>query len=500
MKEKILAQYSIFSYGVPADVVVARREEELVDLYELRHAKLKEATRVALDFLKQKVVASVPMKLSELIDPREVENVRKKVEIQARAIVQREFGEMLPKEESILVGKLVQEMLGLGEIELLLADENLEEIVVNSSKEPVWVYHKKFGWLKSNVFLQSEEQILNYSAIIARKVGKQITTLDPLMDAHLLSGDRVNATLFPISTKGHSITIRKFAKDPWTLVSLYDNRTIDLNLAALCWLATQYELNILVGGGTASGKTSLLNAIAAFTPSNQRIISLEDTRELLLPDFLHWTPMATRQPNPEGKGGVALLDLMVNSLRMRPDRIVLGEIRRQREAEVLFEAMHTGHAVYSTVHADNVDQVKNRLTNPPINLPESVLGALHLIVVQYRQRRTGIRRTFQVAEVVPNGGKVSMNVAYQWDARKDAMVPVSKLAQTYSYLQLHTGWSEREISQDLKEKESIIAAMAKYKIFKIENVGKIAAEYYRNPSAVIELVHKDKGFSEILER
>ncbi len=496
--QTVLAEYPLSAYGVPAEVAIIRKKDEVIDLYELRRAKLKEATRVALDFLKQKIVESVPIKLSELLDPREADAIRKKIQEKAKEIVKREFGNMLPQEEAVIIGKLVQEMLGLGELEMLLADENLEEVVVNSVHEPVWVYHKKFGWLKTNISLQSEEQILNYSAIIGRKVGKQINNLAPLMDANLLSGDRVNATLFPISTKGNSITIRKFAKDPWTMASLIESNTVNLEVGALCWLATQYELNILVGGGTASGKTSLLNAILAFTPPNQRIISLEDTRELVLHDFLHWTPMATRQSNPEGKGGVELLDLMVNALRMRPDRIVLGEIRRQREAEVLFEAMHTGHAVYSTVHADDVVQVKNRLTNPPISLPESVLGALHLVIIQYRQRRTGIRRTFQVAEVSPHGEGVGFNVAYSWDARQDKLVPVSKLSRVLEYLSLHTGWTEKEVLDDLKEKQNILSSMVKHKVFKIEQVGKISADYYRNPDLVLELVKKDKGFTDLL--
>ncbi|MCX6777364.1 MAG: type II/IV secretion system ATPase subunit [Candidatus Micrarchaeota archaeon] len=245
--------------------------------------------------------------------------------------------------------------------------------MVNSAKEPLWVYHAKYGWLKSNFKFESEEQIANYASIIARKVGRQISTLAPLLDAHLGGGERANATLFPISTKGNGITIRKFSKNPWTMVRLLKGKLLSVEAAALLWLCMQYEMNIIVGGGTASGKTSILNALLIFTPPNQRVISIEDTRELLLPDFLQWTPLVTRLPNPEGKGEVTMLDLMVNSLRMRPDRIVLGEIRRQREAEVLFEAMHTGHAVYATLHADNAEQVKNRMSTPPINLPESML-------------------------------------------------------------------------------------------------------------------------------
>ncbi|MEK6923754.1 MAG: ATPase, T2SS/T4P/T4SS family [Candidatus Micrarchaeota archaeon] len=482
---KVIDTYNVESEGVPATVAIIDDPHEFVRTYELRHTKIKEATRVALTYLKEKIIESVNIKISEIMDPRESDHIKARISAKAHELMASELGGVSREEENALVGRLIQDMLGLGELELIIADENLEEIVINSCREPVWVYHKKHGWLKTNVELASEEQIHNYASIIGRKASRQITNLDPLMDAHLLSGDRVNATLFPISTKGNSITIRKFAKDPWTIVSFVANNTLSSEAAALFWTALQYEMNILVGGGTASGKTSLLNAILAFTPPNQRVISIEDTRELQLPDFLHWTPLSTRQPNPEGKGGVEMLDLMVNSLRMRPDRIVLGEIRRQREAEVLFEAMHTGHSVYSTLHADDASQVRNRLTTPPINLPESMLGALHLIVVQYRQRRAGVRRTFEIAEVVPSDNSVSMNILYKWDAREDKLVKVGDSLRVFSDLSMHTGLTTKEIMQDLSEKQVVIDGLISENLAKVGDVGRVIARYYREPQEVL---------------
>ena len=152
------------------------------------------------------------------------------------------------------------------------------------------------------------------------------------MDAHLKTGDRVNATLSPISSKGNTITIRKFAVRPWTITDFVKENTISYEAAALLWMAVQNELSIIIAGGTASGKTSMLNGIANFFPPNQRILSLEDTRELVLPKILHWVPLETRLPNPEGKGGITMFDLVVNSLRMRPDRVLVGEIRKRAEA------------------------------------------------------------------------------------------------------------------------------------------------------------------------
>ena len=189
------------------------------------------------------------------------------------------------------------------------------------------------------------------------------------------------------------------------------------------WLAIQNELSILVAGGTGSGKTSMLNVVSNFFPPNQRIISIEDTRELILPNNLHWVPLETRLPNPEGKGEITMLDLLVNRLRMRPDRIIVGEIRRQREAQVVLEAMHTGHSVYATIHANNADEVIVRLTNPPIDIPKPMISSLSLILVQSRNRRTGKRRTLQIAEVTPTG---DANILMQLNVHDDVLEKINK--------------------------------------------------------------------------
>ena len=488
---RIIETYQVESEGVPADVAIVEDEREYVNIYELRHTRIKDATAVVLDYLKEKIIEGVNIKISEILDPREYDSIRTRLMSKAHELVDTELSGLSPEEERVVVGRLIQEMLGLGELELILADDHLEEIVVNSSHEPVWVYHKKHGWLKTNVFIPTEEQIHNYASIIGRRVGRQITNLNPLMDAQLATGDRVNATLFPISTKGNSLTIRKFAKDPWTIVSLMANNTLPPAAGALVWEALQYELSVLVAGGTASGKTSFLNSLLVFTPSNQRVVSIEDTRELVLPDFLHWTPMCTREANPEGKGGIEMLDLMVNSLRMRPDRIVLGEIRRQREAEVLFEAMHTGHSVYSTIHADDAHQAHSRLVSPPIDLPEATIAALPFVVVQYRQRRTGVRRTFEIAELIPEEERTSVNVVYKWDPRQDKLVKVGDHLRFMSDLNMLAGMSPKEVYQDLDDKALILSSMGRSGIDKVNDVGRVIAWYYREPDEVLELAKKD---------
>ncbi|MBM3200769.1 CpaF family protein, partial [Candidatus Woesearchaeota archaeon] len=358
-------QKEIESYKVKAgeiEVTVKIIEgKKVLPFYELIIHDLEPATKALLDEIRRVLVSEVRVSTSEILDPHSVDLLKHKFNERATQFLNLKLPHLEKSAQTYLIGILLQEMLGLGSVEFLLNDPGLEEIIINSAKEPVRVYHKRYGWMETSIMISSEEQIQNYSSIIARRIGRQITTLNPLLDAHLVTGDRANAVLYPISTKGSTITIRKFARDPWTVTDFIVSNTCTPEIFALIWHAIQYEMNILVSGGTGSGKTSLLNVILPFIPPNQRIISIEDTRELQLSEHLYWCPLVTRQPNPEGKGEVSMLDLLVNSLRMRPDRIILGEMRKKDQAQVLFEAMHTGHSVYATVHADTIGETIKRL-------------------------------------------------------------------------------------------------------------------------------------------
>ena len=253
------------------------------------------------------------------------------------------------------------------------------------------------------------------------------------------------------------MTIRKFRRDPWTIIDFIQNKTLSVEVAAFLWFAIQYELNILISGGTGTGKTSFLTTVLSFMPANQRIISIEDTREIKLPDFLHWVPMVTRMANQEGKGEITMLDLLINSLRMRPDRIILGEVRRAREAEVLFEAMHTGHSICATIHADTALQTYRRLTSPPISVPESLVEAVDVFVVMFRDRRKGIRRLYEIAEVLPQFGRdvggEKINLLYRWDSTTDKLEPYHESKKAVSKLEMLLGLNRQEINDELKKRE-----------------------------------------------
>ncbi len=495
-EEKELTRGKIEEYPVRADEIEVNvritREKGKSPKYELVIEEISVATTALLDDIRHELITEVSVSTAEILDPKIIVKLKKKFAERAEELITKKLPRITELAKNFLVTILMHEMVGLGKIEFLLSDPEIEEIVITSTAEPVRIFHKKYSWLETNIWIESEDQIQNYSNIIARRVGRQITTLHPLLDAHLVTGDRANAVLYPISTKGNTITIRKFARDPWTVTDFIQNKTCNSEIFALIWLAIQYEMNVLISGGTASGKTSLLNVCMPFIPPNQRIISIEDTREIMLPKNLYWCPLVTRQPNPEGKGAVEMLDLLVNSLRMRPDRIILGEMRRKEQAEVLFEAMHTGHSVYATVHADSLHETIQRLVNPPIMVPQNLLSAVNLNVVMFRDRRRGIRRVYQLGEFLSSEEAeqvvVRPNLLYRWKPETDTIVQHSDSLRLFEDLSRHTGMTHTEITKELTIKKKILDWFVKNNIRSIIQVGDVLYNYYIDPESVLKKI------------
>lgn len=488
-KEEIKNKYSLNVDGATAEVVIEEKDGEMI--YNLKTPEIDVATKTLLQNVKAELILVTTISMKELTDPALFNKIKERFKSEAKNLIKKKLPRMNQESQEFLIGILMQDMLGLGRIEFLINDENLEEIVIPSPKDPIKVYGKKHGWLKTNIDVKKEEDIINYANIIARRVGKQITVLNPLLDAHLVTGDRVNAVLYPINTRGSTITIRKFARDPFTIIDLINNQTCDLDTSALIWLAMEYEMNILISGGTGSGKTSFLNACLPFIPPNQRIITIEDTRELMLPRFLYWTPLVTRTPNPEGKGEVTMLDLLVNSLRMRPDRIILGEMRKQQEAMVLFEAMHTGHSVYATVHADSAAETISRLVNPPLNVPPNLLRAVNLNIVMFRDRRKGIRRVYQVAEFESEANNAKSNLIYRWSPEQDKIIKHSESSRFFEDLSRHTGMSSSETQKNLEEKKIILKWLIKNNLRSMNEFGKVMNLYYKNKEELNKIIRSN---------
>ncbi len=494
-QEEQIDTYNVISDGIVSKVRILRVSSKFTMVYSADVPIVDAGTRAILTEVRTQLIREFPQKIQVL---SESSNANLRVEF--LDLVDKKLKEIIPGLTDVgyveLSATLLHEMFGLGVLEILDSDQNLEEVVVNDSKTMVMVYHRKYGWLETNIRIDTENRIENYAEQIARKVGRQITTLSPLLDAQLINGDRINATLFPISTHGNTLDIRKFRADPWTITDFLKLKTLTPQLVAFVWQAIQYELSMIVTGGTASGKTSLLNVFMPFIPPNQRIITIEDTSELTLPSFLHWVPLLTRQANSEGKGQITMLDLLINSLRMRPDRLVVGEIRKKDDAQTLFEALMTGHSVYATLHAETAQQVIKRLLSEPIDLPDIEVSALDLIVTAFRHRREGFRRVLELAELTEHyvSGKLELktNNLFEWRPRSDVIERTVNASQKIeSKLELYSGLTHEEIISDLAEKETVLNWMVAHDVNVVNKIGLMASTYYTRKDELMKIVEAD---------
>ena len=292
---------------------------------------------------------------------------------------------------------VVRDLIGYGRLDPVLRDKKAEDISADGPGIPVFVYHQNYGSLKTNIAFNREElDSLIYK--LAQRSGRHISMARPLLDASLPSQDRLQLSIgSQVTTRGSTFTIRKFRETPFTPIDLINLGTLSVEMAVYFWLAVENGFNILLAGGTASGKTTFLNTISMFIPPNSKVVSIEDTREV---NLLHqnWIPSVTR--DTAERGSIEMFDLLRTALRQRPEYLLVGEVRG-REAYTLFQAMATGHITFSTIHADSVEAVAKRLTKPPIDIPLMLLDSIDIVALVSMVKIGGdrVRKCTKVVEV-----------------------------------------------------------------------------------------------------
>ncbi|MEO0412747.1 MAG: CpaF family protein [Pseudomonadota bacterium] len=315
------------------------------------------------------------------------------------------------KEQAQLEALLIDELLGLGPLEVLLSDTAVNDIMVNGPKQ---VYVERKGKLVlTNIRFRDEDHLLHVAQRICNKVGRRIDQTTPLADARLEDGSRVNVIIPPLSLKGTSISIRKFSNKPITIDMMASGGSMNRNMCDFLKIAGACRLNVVISGGTGSGKTTMLNAMSKLIDQGERVVTIEDAAELNLQQP-HVVTLETRPANLEGQGAVSIRDLLINSLRMRPDRIILGEIRGGECLDML-QAMNTGHdGSMATLHANKpreaITRMENMVNMSGVNYPlkairQQISEAVDLIV-QVKRLRDGSRRTTSITEVVGMEGEV----------------------------------------------------------------------------------------------
>jgi flagellar protein FlaI len=308
-------------------------------------------------------------------------------------------------------------------------------------------------------------------------------------------GSRIQLTLGrEVTTRGSSYTIRKFKESPLTPPDLIEFHTYSTSIMAYLWLAAENNKSIIFAGGTASGKTTAMNAIALFIPPEMKIVSIEDTRELNLP-HPNWIAGVTRDTFTGGESGsIDMYDLLKAALRQRPEYLLVGEVRGA-EAYVLFQAMSTGHTTYSTMHADSVTSMVHRLENPPINVPRIMLQALDIIIMQgqIRINEQRVRRAKSITEIVgvdARTGEILTNEVFTWSALKDEF-SYSGRSYVLESIMTNQGWDEQRLKEELKRRQEILEWARMKNVKHYEDVAKIVVTYYREPESLLDIVRKE---------
>ena len=382
---------------------------------------------------------------------------------------------------------LIRNFIGWSRIDPLMKDAHLEDISCDGNKIPLFLYHRTYRNIKTNIAFESD--VLNSLAItLAQRSGKHISTGSPMIDATLPEGSRLQLTLgTEVTTRGTSFTIRKFREEPFSPVELMENGTFFADALVYFWLAIENNKSLLFIGGTASGKTTSLNAVSLFIPPVAKVVSIEDTREITLYHD-NWIASVTRQALSEGGSAINMFDLLKAAMRQRPEFILVGEVRGV-EAQTLFQAMNTGHTTFSTMHAGSVDAAIHRLESEPLNVPRNMVQALNIISVQALVYH-GIERVRRVQEIVeiagidPSTGNLRVNTVFTYDPIRDRFSFTGR-SQIYSDIAEKRGWTREQLESEIQLRKKVLEEMKTQGIRDYISVATLFHAYNIDPENVL---------------
>ncbi|KKL26244.1 hypothetical protein LCGC14_2397240, partial [marine sediment metagenome] len=384
---------------------------------------------------------------------------------------------------------LVRDFVGFNEIDPLLKDYFVEDIECNGNDSPIYIVHRLFRNLKTNIIFKDPNRLESFVEKLAQRSGKHISYASPILDGSLPDGSRVNATYTKdITSKGPTFTIRKFTKTPWTPPQLLSFRTLSPEMLAYLWILVQYKMNILITGGTSSGKTTLLNAVAFFIPPEARVVSIEDTRELNIPRE-NWLPSVVRSATGVGNlGEIDLFTLLKSSFRQNPDYVIVGEVRG-KEAYVLFQGMASGHSSISTMHADSVDTVIKRLETPPIELSPTLLNVLDCVCIMTHaiSKKQETRKLKEIVEIIniTSEGIAMTNTPFVWNPADDQFY-FKKNSKIFEKISKRYGLDVQELQSEFRKRVNLLYRMHESKFFDYQKFQDAITQYYKKPLEVLK--------------
>jgi flagellar protein FlaI len=402
-----------------------------------------------------------------------------------------------PETKNKLLYYVVRDNLGLGRIDPLMHDPLIEDVSCDGVNVPIYIWHRTYESIPTNIRFETADELDEYTLRLAYLCGSHVSIAQPMLDASLPDGSRLNLTYgSEITRRGSTFTIRKFKLDPFTVTDLVTFDTMSKEMAAYLWYAVENRVSILVAGGIAAGKTTMLNCLSMFIKPDLKVVSIEDTPELSLPHE-NWIPATTRTHFGivTETADITLFDLLKASLRQRPDYIIVGEIRGA-EAYTLFQAVSTGHLGMSTIHAESVEAAVYRLESEPMNIPRTLIAGVDIILVQKRVEYEGkpARKTITASEIVgldPRSGEILTNEVYKWNPSGDTFDFTGR-SYIMERIAEKKGVSIEEANEEIQRRAKIIEWMSKEDIRNYKEVSDIIRSYYENPESVLKEAEKNE--------
>jgi len=382
---------------------------------------------------------------------------------------------------------LIRNFIGWSRIDPLMKDPMLEDISCDGNNIPLFLYHRQYRNIMTNIMFESDV-LYSLAITLAQRSGKHISTGSPMIDATLPEGSRLQLTLgTEVTTRGTSFTIRKFREEPFSPIELMENGTFNADSLVYFWLAIENNKSLIFIGGTASGKTTSLNAVSLFIPPVAKVVSIEDTREITLYHD-NWIASVTREALTEGGNAINMFDLLRAAMRQRPEFILVGEVRGP-EAQTLFQAMNTGHTTFSTMHAGSVDAAIHRLESEPLNVPRNMMQALNILSVQgliYRgtERVRRVQEVVEIAGIDPTTGNLRVNNVFVYDPVHDVFSYTGR-SQVYMDITEKRGWTREQLEKEIGVRKSVLLAMQAQDIKDYISVASLFHAYHINQKNVL---------------
>ena len=467
-----------------AFIVILYNEDKNNHLYYIVEPELTEFEHTFLLEIKDRLRDVL---LVEDIDNAD-EDKEAVLESKIRSIIQDYTIEITPPMLEKISYYIKRDFVRFGKIDALMKDDSIEDVSGNGHDVPIFLYHRAHQNIATNVVYE-EDELNSFIIQMAQRSGKHISVAEPMIDATMPDGSRIQMTLgTSVTAHGSTFTIRKFSDTPITPVDLVKWGTFSSESMAYLWLCIENNKSLIYAGGTASGKTSSLNAVSLFIPEKAKVITLEDTRELKLP-HPNWIPSITRDSfTADERGAVDMYDLLKAALRQRPEFLLVGEVRG-KEALTLFQAMSTGHTTFSTMHADSVASAIHRLENPPISVPRTMIQALDIMSIQSQTYTQGkrVRRNIKLVEIIdidPNTRNIRTNDIFVWDSESDMFIRTGESKALFD-IKMRRGWGQGRIDQELYYRQKILEHMVNNEVTDFQEISDIINAYQSTPEKVL---------------